>query len=132
MKKKNRVGRPPKFSSEEELQAKVDAYFDKTPRNEQTITGMALFLDTTRETLCDYQGKDGFSDIIKRAKLRVEHACELIGVEKGRPFDIFRLKQLGWKDKQEIESTVTADVTTRPAELPEHLKELISGIAGKS
>lgn len=98
-----------KFKSVKALQEKIDAYFNETPLHEQTITGMALFLDTTRETLCDYQVKDKYSDIIKKAKLRVEHACELVGVERGRPFDIFRLKQLGWTDKQENDVRLSAD-----------------------
>ena len=109
MEKKNSVGRPMKFKSVKALQEKIDAYFAETPLHKQTITGMALFLDTTRETLCDYQVRDKYSDVIKKAKLRVEHACELVGIEKGRPFDIFRLKQLGWKDKQESDVNLSAE-----------------------
>ena len=109
MEKKSSVGRPMKFKSVKELQEKIDAYFAKTPLHEQTITGLALFLGTSRETLCDYQARDKYSDTIKKAKLRVEHACELVGVERGRPFDIFRLKNMGWKDKQESDVNLSAE-----------------------
>lgn len=119
-----------KFKTPEELQAKVDAYFAATPIEKQSITGLALALETTRDVLCDYQEKEGYSYIVKIAKLRVEHACEVMGMEKGRSFDIFRLKQMGWRDKQEVENTVVADVTTRQADLPDHIKELI-GAVGK-
>ena len=67
MEKKNSVGRPVKFKSVKALQEKIDAYFAETPLHKQTITGMALFLDTTRETLCDYQVRDKYSDVIKKA-----------------------------------------------------------------
>lgn len=111
MEKKNKGGRPLKFKNVKALQEQIDAYFATTPLHEQTITGMALHLDTSRETLCDYQARDKYSDIIKRAKLQVEHACELVGIEKGRPFDIFRLKQLGWKDKQESDVNLNAELS---------------------
>ena len=98
-----RTGRPLKFKTNEELSEKIEEFFAVTPMEEQTITGLALHLDTTRELLCDYALKDEFSDTIKKAKLKVEHAYEIRGMEKGTSFDIFRLKNMGWKDKQETE-----------------------------
>ena len=71
-----------KFKTPEELQAKVDAYFAATPIEKQSITGLALALETTRDVLCDYQEKEGYSYIVKIAKLRVELACEVMGMEK--------------------------------------------------
>jgi hypothetical protein len=102
---KNKGGRPLKFKSPEELQQKIDEFFDKTPLLEQTVTGLALHLDTFRDVLCDYQEKDEFSNTIKRAKLRIEHAYEKRGMEKGGAFDIFRLKNMGWVDKHETDLT---------------------------
>ena len=98
-------GRPLKYSSPEELQKLIDQYFEVTAPKEVTITGLALHLDTSRETLCNYEEKDDFFDTIKRAKLRVEHAYEMRGLSVGNAFDIFRLKNMGWKDKQEVESS---------------------------
>ena len=101
------AGRPLKFSTPEELQERVDAYFADRDKHEKpyTITGLALFLDTTRETLCDYGNKDEFSDTIKKAKQRVELAYEERLIEKGRSGDIFALKNFGWTDKQTQELT---------------------------
>jgi hypothetical protein len=99
------AGRPLKFATPEELEEQAEAYFSETPIEKWTITGLALALDTTRDVLCDYQLKDEFSNTIKRMKLKVEHAYELRGMEKGTSFDIFRLKNMGWKDKIETDNT---------------------------
>lgn len=108
----NREGRPLKFKSVEELQEKIDKYFNETPREELSITGLALALDTDRSVLCDYQERDEFTNTIKKAKLKVENAYELRLIKRGSSGDIFALKNFGWKDKQEIDSNVIANVNT--------------------
>lgn len=83
----------------------MDKYFDECVKTEQpfTITGLALALDTTRETLLDYQKKPEFSDTIKRGKTRVENYAEQ-RLYAGSPTGaIFALKNFGWSDKQEHE-----------------------------
>lgn len=97
------AGRPLKFKNPEEFEAKAKDYFDNTPLDEWTITGLALALDTTRETLMDYEERDEFSDAVKRAKLRVEMSYEKSLRKRGGAGDIFGLKNFGWKDKQEID-----------------------------
>jgi len=101
-------GRPLKFNSVEELQEKIDRYFASCDEQEEpiTITGLALALDTTRETLCDYEENDIFSDTVKMAKLRVQHAYEKRLVRRGNGGDIFALKNFGWKDKSEVDSNL--------------------------
>jgi hypothetical protein len=47
-------GRPLKFSSVEEITPLIEKYFNDTPIEEWTITGLALALDTSRTTLIDY------------------------------------------------------------------------------
>ena len=100
-------GRPLKFKTLKSLTSIADAYFDKTPENEWTITGLALALDTTRELLCDYELKDKFSVAIKKYKLKVHNSYEKDLRRKGRSGDIFALKNFGWKDKTEVDQTVT-------------------------
>ena len=101
-------GRPLKFSSVEELQDKIDKYFASCDEQEEpiTITGLALALDTTRETLCDYEENEIFSDTVKRAKLRVQHAYEKRLVRRGNGGDIFALKNFGWVDSQKVDTTM--------------------------
>lgn len=108
----SREGRPLKFKSVDELQEKIDKYFNETLREELSITGLALALDTSREVLCNYENRDEFVDTIKKAKLKVENSYELSLRKYGRTGDIFALKNFGWKDKQEVESNVIASVST--------------------
>lgn len=106
------AGRPPKWASPQELQKLVDAYFAEmeTPKvmgdmiyfEPVTITGLALALDTSRETLCNYEEKDEFFDTVKRAKLRCENYAEKqLYLGKSATGAIFSLKNFGWKDTQD-------------------------------
>lgn len=98
------AGRPLKFPSPEAMQAKIDAYFTACEVSEKTytITGLALALDTNRETLCNYEERDEFFDTIKRAKMRVEEFYEGRLVHPGPTGSIFALKNFGWKDNQTV------------------------------
>lgn len=102
-----RVGRPFKFKSPEELLDKAQAYFDEAKEKEEplTITGLALALDTSRETLMDYEEKRGkrFSDAIKKVKLVCENYAEKMLFKSNPTGAIFALKNYGWKDRQEID-----------------------------
>lgn len=106
------AGRPLKFPDVDALQAQVDAYFaschDAGNGNKlirpYTITGLALALDTSRETLCEYSERPEFVDTVKRAKLRCENfAEEQLYTNKSPGGPIFALKNYGWSDKQENE-----------------------------
>ena len=99
------MARPLKFKSNKELQSKIAEYFKncETKKIPVTISGLALFLNTTRETLMDYQEKDGFSDTIKKAKLMIENAYEIRLCLRGNSGDIFALKNFGWTDKSSSE-----------------------------
>lgn len=103
----SRTGRPLKFTNPEILQNKIDEYFakcdaDGTP---YLITGLALHLDTDRQTLINYENRDEFIDTVKRAKLRVEADYERSLRQRGSAGDIFGLKNFGWADKTEHEHT---------------------------
>jgi hypothetical protein len=135
------MGRPLKFQSPEDLQAKIDAYFGSCLDDEGkivrpiTISGLALALDTSRETLCDYQHRDEFSDTVARAKLRVEqYAEEQLYVGKNSSGPIFALKNFGWKDQHQVESTgkdggpiETKNATTHTA-TPELIKAIVQQV----
>lgn len=114
-----KVGRPLKFESLKELEDKINEYFSVTPEEEQMITGLAVHLDTSRETLCDYEGKEEYSDAVKRAKERIEMAYEKRGLKVGNAFDIFRLKNMGWKDRHESDVTSGGEriIIPMPSEL---------------
>lgn len=102
-KNKNLGGRPVKFSDPKKMEAILDKYFADTPEDKITLTGIILALDITKDTFYQYAQKEGFKEIINKARLRVENSYENDLRDKGRAGDIFALKNFGWKDKTETE-----------------------------
>lgn len=119
----NKGGAPPFFQTVEELQIKIDQYFrsdlnkrkiviGKVP-NERvievpipTLTGLAYYLGfASRQSLYDYEEREGFSYTIKRARLFIERDYEEQLQYGNVTGAIFALKNLGWKDKTESEIT---------------------------
>ena len=120
----NTGGRPPKFNSEEELISMISGYFDICQQEDEkaTITGLTLMLGfCSRSSLDDYANKgDEFSYIVKRAKLAVENSYE----QSGTAFDIFALKNMGWKDKSEIDHKGSVPTHLTKEEIEEGKKTL--------
>lgn len=132
------VGRPPMYETVEEMQEKIDAYFQEckgrpltdengmvlTDKNgvpifievkPLTVTGLALALGfNSRQTLLNYQGKEEFMDTITRAKTRIEQYAEERLFDKdganGAKFSLANNFE-GWKEKQHIEADVSNEVT---------------------
>ncbi|MBE5880394.1 MAG: hypothetical protein E7288_10550 [Lachnospiraceae bacterium] len=133
------AGRPPKYKSKEEIQEKIDAYFEEckgTPLiNKETgepyfdkngapivygvrpltITGLALALGfNSRQSLLNYQDKEEFMDTITRAKAQVERYAEERLYDKdganGAKFSLANNFE-GWREKQSIEADVNSEVT---------------------
>ena len=119
----NKGGRPLKFKSPEELQAKIDAYYEWAKENKKhiTITGLAWFLDTNRQTLLRYEEDDSellksvsedvrqaFRDTVKKAKARIEMEYEESLYNKNSAVGaIFTLKNnYNYVDKQEVAQKV--------------------------
>lgn len=92
------AGRPLKFETVEAMEELADAYFNSIPEDEWMVTGLALALDTSRETLMNYEKRDEYFDAIKRYKSKVDYAYEKRGMAKMSSFDIFRMKNMGWQD----------------------------------
>jgi hypothetical protein len=102
------MSRPLKFKSPEEILKKANAYFNECIETSSpiTITGLALALDTSRETLINYEKREEFFDTIKKCKLVCENYAEKQLYEKGGSGPIFALKNFGWKDKTETDINV--------------------------
>jgi hypothetical protein len=96
------VARPLKYTVEQ-IESLAKDYFDTTPKEEWTITGLALALGTNRQTLMNYEDKDEFVDTIKKLKTMVENQYEISLRKNGRSGDIFGLKNFGWKDKSDFD-----------------------------
>jgi hypothetical protein len=102
-------GRPLKFATPEEMQQKIDEYF-KSCEDELgklikpiSITGLAIYLDTYRDLLCNYEERDEFYDTVKKAKQRVENFYEERLTLNAPAGSIFALKNFDWRDKIESE-----------------------------
>ena len=91
-------GRPLKFQSIQELENKIEEYFlnitDDKWDNPASITWLAIYLDTSRETLCNLERRSEYFDAIKKAKDRVEFAYEKRLIRKWWSWEIFALKNL--------------------------------------
>ena len=127
---KRAVGRPPKYKNKEEIEEKIDAYFQKCEgeilkdedgntifnkfgnpiiinQHPPTVTGLALALGfTSRLDLLRYQGKKEFCNTITRAKTMVEaYTEERLFDRDGSNGAQFSLRNnfSGWNEKQVTE-----------------------------
>lgn len=105
------MARPLKYESAEQIEKLSQEYFDSTPKDEWTITGLALALDTNRQTLMNYEDREEFFDTIKKLKTKVENQYEISLRKNGRSGDIFGLKNFGWKDKSEVDQNTNMNLT---------------------
>ena len=97
-------GRPPIWNKPEDLQALVDDYFNENDR--VTLAGLAVHLGIDRKTLYNYEDKDEFFYIIKKARAKVERIYEERAIYEQQPTGvIFALKNMGWADNQKIDHT---------------------------
>lgn len=116
-------GRHPLYDDAEAMQKKIDEYFDT--ETVWTIPGLAYHLGfASRQSLLDYEIKEDFSLPVKRAKLRIEafNAKELHRRDGTVTGIIFTLKNMGWKDQQDL--MLEADVNFR--ELSEGQLDMIA------
>ena len=73
-----------------------------------TVTGLALYLKTSRETLLNYEARDEFFDTIKEAKLKCENFAEIqLYSGKNVAGSIFNLKNnFSWLDTKQVDGTM--------------------------
>ena len=110
------TGRPPIWSTPEQLEKDVELYFEtdayvtvgsadgeEIKEFRPTMSGLALSLGVDRKTITNYANKDEFFPAIKKARARVELALEQHLYTKNVTGAIFNLKNnFGWKDKQDV------------------------------
>lgn len=131
-KKYEHAGRPLKFKSVEDLESKIDKYFEscyitKVDDNGKeyqcnirplTITGLAVSLDCDRETLLNYEKTEEYFGTIRKAKLIIQNfAEESLWQPKIATGIMFNLKNnFNWVDKQEITQDINVNTikVTKP------------------
>lgn len=108
-----------KFNDPKQLKEDIENFFNECKEENRvpTITGLAVYLDTTRLTLLDYENqiiktldnniKEEIANTIKKAKQRVQAEYEQALFDRGKTTGaIFTLKNnFNWADKQEIVQT---------------------------
>lgn len=115
-----------KYTSSEQMEAKINEYFEHCEAKEQipTITGLGVYLGfVSRSSLHEYGEKPAYADTIKKAKYRIESGLEQRLVSGKPPIGlIFSLKNnFNWADKQELDMTTNGKdigVVQLPARLP--------------
>ena len=117
--------RPPVFNTPEELQVKVNEYFEKWYRKKKinlnweeievpdiTTTDLALYLGfESRQSIYDYAKREKYSYIIKRALFFIEREYEeKLLFSQNTSWAIFALKNMWWKDQTMVDQTVKSTV----------------------
>jgi hypothetical protein len=119
----NEGGRPSLYTDPAELSKNIEAYFKDN--NKITICGLAYHLGfVSRQSLSDYENRIEFSDIIKRAKLRVEMSYEEKLSEGNCAGSIFALKNMEWSDKSEVNNNTNLTITNLDGMSTSDLKKL--------
>ena len=132
-------GRPPVFSTPEEMESKACEYFESLITESDdgfyvkpsTITGVALFLGfNSRQGFYEYSKRPVFSDIVTRIQLAVENSYEKNLNSKFATGATFALKNMGWKDKQEIDNKLSGSIERKldPSQLKDAIKEVIADV----
>lgn len=108
-----------KFNDPVALQKKVDDFFTHCDEvgKPYTVSGLALWLDCTRETILNYEAgnrnhmDENISYTLRKAKLQIlNYAEDSLWTCKRTAGVIFNLKNnWGWKDRQEVEQTITTN-----------------------
>ena len=121
----NPTGRPLKYKTAKELQARIDEYFLMCEEKEEplTIGELALYLDLSRQGLLEYSRKGAFSDTVKKAKQKVEVFIEKRLYSTAVTGPIFSLKNnFGWID--ETKQDIKADLDVRMKDLGDYYQDI--------
>lgn len=92
------------YGTPDELSKVIDEYFLMVPEEDWTITGVALAVGS-KQLLYDYGERDGYREIVARARAMVEDSYEVDLKRYGRAGTIFALKNFDWKDRNETDVT---------------------------
>jgi hypothetical protein len=132
---KNKVGRPLAFKSVQELQEKIDEYFEWCDNRTKevyiektastvvinhpapyTMSGLARRLGIDRDTLINYSHKEEYFGAIRAAREKVHEDVENRMMEtKNEKGAMFSLKNnFGWKDQSAIDHTTKGNALPQP------------------
>lgn len=105
--KPTKGGRGLKIKTAQTLKKKIDTYFEacQALKLPYTMSGLALSLGVSRQTLLRWEGEDiyGYGNLIEKAKTEIEHYSEKRLYERNCIGAIFALKNNfpGWMERTE-------------------------------
>ena len=101
--------RPLKYKTPEQMEKALDAYF--TDNERPTMAGVCVALGICKQSLSNYYEREGFSELIDFARLRVEAKVEeILLYDKAGAGAIFWLKNnAGWSDRTEQDVNVRGE-----------------------
>ena len=107
-----------KYKSDEELAKGIEEYFEDCKKREKpyTMSGLAVWLGITRQTLVNYSHKDKFFPLIKKAKERVQAQIEENAIDGtfNTTFAIFSLKaNYKWDDGNKVNVNINHPKTEK-------------------
>lgn len=107
-----KLGRPLRFNDAAGLELLIRQYLEHCEIKDKplTMSGLALWLGISRQTLVNYSYRDDFFDTISEARALVEADMEerMLANKSNATASIFSLKNnFKWTDKQEIEAKNT-------------------------
>ena len=121
IKVKNKVGHPPLYKTAEELDAKIQMYFNGGAYKRKVITGLGVTVEIPCPTISDlvlflgfcdrqqfysYEKKPQFSYTIKKARTLITREYENLLRNQSCTGAIFALKNLGWSDTPVVDMSV--------------------------
>ena len=115
------------FVTEAKLQERIDEYFKWADSNNKpySIARLAWYLGVTRQTIYNYEEKDLYGDVIKRARDFILAYLEEKLIEEGKAGQIFLAKNYGYTDRQEIISNNTNfNANAKEEDIEEYLNKL--------
>lgn len=111
-----------KFGNAADLQRKIEAYFARLGPRPPTLSGLAVYLGTTRKTIGDYirdyqsgEGKRGgeaakSGELLVDAKARIEaYLEEKLIVDYTRGIEFVLSNGFGWGSKTNVEAKVETE-----------------------
>lgn len=111
----NNSGRPRHYKTPEDMEAKIIEYFEHCVeiKEDITVSGLILYLGFShREALKDYEAREGYSDIIKKARNAICYAYEkkLHSFQFGGAiFALTNIDRDNWKNSQHKDITTGGD-----------------------
>ena len=107
-----RTGGPLKFETPQKLQKLFRKYFDETPFELWTVSGLALACGSTSSTIKKYKDRAEYKAVVEKAWTMIENSYEVSMRIKGRSVEIFAMKQFGWRDVVDSNVNHTGVITT--------------------